>query len=436
MNGRPFLRMVGVLSLGLALAAGAAPQTHGNAARGNEARGETQAGRFSDVLWTPPSPERARLNARVFDRVWNEVRRGYYDPRLHGVDWDAARAGFRPQALAASGEHELYRTINAMLDLLDDGHAAASPPAAVRRQDARYARRAVMGMTLMRGDGPEVWTVERVRPGSPAQAAGVRLGWTLTSIDGRPWSPDVETPEGRPVRLVLTDETGARHETTLVPQLMDGVEPFTADDSHPGVLVLTVEQFDQGLGRWLGQELDGLPPEVGVILDLRANPGGRLWEAESVLTCFLPRDQAWATRTGRTGRAVVLRASGDCGDRRQPVPNPVAVLVDGASRSAAELTPAALQEAGRGLVVGEKTPGSVLIAQETDLPDGGRLTLSRADFVTARGVRLEKRGVTPDIAVPRTLAQRRAGEDPALEAAIAALRGQDQAEAANRPSGL
>lgn len=441
MNGRPFLRMVGVLSLGLALAAGAAPQTRGNAARGNETRGnetrgETQAGRFSDVLWTPPSPERARLNARVFDRVWNEVRRGYYDPRLHGVDWDAARAGFRPQALAASGEHELYRTINAMLDLLDDGHAAASPPAAVRRQDARYARRAVMGMTLMRGDAPEVWTVERVRPGSPAQAAGVQLGWTLTSIDGRPWSPDVETPEGRPVRLVLTDETGARHETTLVPQLMDGVEPFTADDSHPGVLVLTVEQFDQGLGRWLGQELDGLPPEVGVILDLRANPGGRLWEAESVLTCFLPRDQAWATRTGRTGRAVVLRASGDCGDRRQPVPNPVAVLVDGASRSAAELTPAALQEAGRGLVVGEKTPGSVLIAQETDLPDGGRLTLSRADFVTARGVRLEKRGVTPDIAVPRTLAQRRAGEDPALEAAIAALRGQDQAEAANRPSGL
>ena len=435
MNGRPFLRMVGVLSLGLALAAGAAASPQ---ARGDQAREEAQAVRLSDIARTPPSPERARLNARVFDRVWNEVRRGYYDPRLHGVDWEAARARFRPQALAAEDERDLYQSINAMLDLLDDGHAAASPPAAVRRQDARYARRAVMGMTLMRGDAPDVWTVERVRPGSPAAAAGVQLGWTLDSIDGRSWSPDVETYEGRPVRLALIDEEGARHETTLVPQLMDGVEPFTADDSYPGVLVLTVEQFDQGLGRWLGQELDGLPPDVGVILDLRANPGGRLWEAESVLTCFLPRDQVWATRTGRTGRAVVLRASGDCGGRRQPVPNPVAVLVDGASRSAAELTPAALQEAGRGLVVGEKTPGSVLIAQETDLPDGGRLTLSRADFVTVRGVRLEKRGVTPDIAAPRTLAQRRAGQDPALEAAIAALRPPpaDRALAPDRRDGL
>ena len=132
--------------------------------------------RLSDIARTPPSPERARLNARVFDRVWNEVRRGYYDPRLHGVDWEAARARFRPQALAAEDERDLYQSINAMLDLLDDGHAAASPPAAVRRQDARYARRAVMGMTLMRGDAPDVWTVERVRPGSPAAAAGVQAG--------------------------------------------------------------------------------------------------------------------------------------------------------------------------------------------------------------------------------------------------------------------
>lgn len=385
-----------------------------------------------------PSRERARMNQRVFDTVWSEVRRGYYDPDLHGVDWGAARDRFRPQALAAADDRALYRVVNTMLDLLDDGHAGASPPAAVRRQDAQYARRAVMGMTLMRGEDPDLWTVERVRDGSPAQAAGVQLGWTLDSVDGRPWGPDVEVQEGTPVHLVLTDETGARRDTILTPQLMDGPQPFTADKSRPGVLVLTVEQFDAGLGRWLGGELDGLPSDVDVILDLRANPGGRLWEAESVLTCFLPRDQVWATRTGRNWRPVILRASGDCGDRSAPVANPVAVLVDRGSRSAAELTPAALQEAGRGIVVGEKTIGSVLIAQETDLPDGGKLTLSRANFVTAGGVRLEKRGVTPDIAAPRTVSQRRAGEDPTLEAAIAALQAQgaDRVRSADQPAGL
>lgn len=388
------------------------------------------------VVAAAPSRDRVRLNQRVFDRVWSEVRRGYYDPTLHGVDWKAARATFRPQALAASDERGLYRVINAMLDLLDDGHAAASPPAAVRRQEAQFARRAVMGLTLMRGETPDDWTVERVRPGSPAGAAGVQMGWALNSVDGKPWGPDVETYDGVPVQLVLTDDAGQRREIALTPRVMEAIEPFTADKSRPGVLVLRVEQFDKGLGAWMGSELEGLPPDVDVVLDLRGNPGGRLMEAESVLTCFLPRDQVWATRTGRSGRPVVLRAAGDCGDRRDPLANDVAVLVDQGSRSAAELTPAALQEARRGIVVGEKTGGSVLIAQETNLPDGGRLTLSRADFVTSGGIRLEKRGVTPDIAAPRTVAQRRAGDDPTLEAAIAALRAEERARASTPASGL
>jgi carboxyl-terminal processing protease len=388
------------------------------------------------VVATAPSRDRVRLNQRVFDRVWSEVRRGYYDPTLHGVDWNAARATFRPQALAASDERGLYRVINAMLDLLDDGHAAASPPAAVRRQEAQFARRAVMGLTLMRGETPDDWTVERVRPGSPAEAAGVQMGWALKSVDGKPWGPDVETYDGVPVQLVLTDDAGQRREIALTPRVMEAIEPFTADKSRPGVLVLRVEQFDKGLGAWMGSELEGLPPDVDVVLDLRGNPGGRLMEAESVLTCFLPRDQVWATRTGRSGRPVVLRAAGDCGDRRDPLANDVAVLVDQGSRSAAELTPAALQEARRGIVVGEKTGGSVLIAQETNLPDGGRLTRSRADFVTSGGIRLEKRGVIPDIAAPRTVAQRRAGDDPTLEAAIAALRAEERARASTPASGL
>lgn len=388
------------------------------------------------VVAAAPSRDRVRLNQRVFDRVWSEVRRGYYDPTLHGVDWNAARATFRPQALAASDERGLYRVINAMLDLLDDGHAAASPPAAVRRQEAQFARRAVMGLTLMRGETPDDWTVERVRPGSPAEAAGVQMGWALNSVDGKPWGPDVETYDGVPVQLVLTDDAGQRREIALTPRVMEAIEPFTADKSRPGVLVLRVEQFDKGLGAWMGSELEGLPADVDVVLDLRGNPGGRLMEAESVLTCFLPRDQVWATRTGRSGRPVVLRAAGDCGDRRDPLANDVAVLVDQGSRSAAELTPAALQEARRGIVVGEKTGGSVLIAQETNLPDGGRLTLSRADFVTSGGIRLEKRGVTPDIAAPRTVAQRRAGDDPTLETAITALQAEDRARADTPASGL
>ena len=171
----------------------------------------------------------------------------------------------------------------------------------------------------------------------------------------------------------------------------------------------------------MGAQLADLKPDDDVIIDLRGNPGGRLMEADAVLSCFLPADRVWATRTARSGQRIVLKTAGGCGDLEGPSDHDVAVLVDGQSRSAAELTPAALQEARRALVVGERTAGAVLISQDSVLPDGGRLTLSRSDFVTSGGVRLEKRGVTPDLAATVSAEDRLAGRDPALAVAIAAL---------------
>ena len=221
--------------------------------------------------------------------------------------------------------------------------------------------------------------------------------------------------------MTLVDETGRAHDLTLEPRLMDAVPAFSADRSRPGVLVLRIDGFEQGLGAWMGEQLTGLAPETDVVLDLRGNPGGRLAEAEALLGCFLPGQQTWAARTDRSGRRTVLRTDTPCGTLEEPIANAVAVLVDGSSRSAAELTPAALQEAGRAVVIGQRTSGSVLISRDTPLPDGGVLTLSRADFVTQGGVRLEKTGVTPDLEVETTLEDRRTGRDPVMVVALAVL---------------
>lgn len=364
-----------------------------------------------------PSRERARMNQQVFDRVWSEVRADYYDPELHGVDWDQARRTFRPQALAASDDRALYRVVNQMLDLLDDDHASAASPAVARRQATLRQRRATIGVTLRPAPAaPGVYTVERVRKDSPAHEAGVREGWRLDTTGEGAWHPELDVVEGRTVTLAFAEADG-RREVDVTPRVLDPRPAFSADRSRDGVVVLTVEGFEPGLGDWLGRELAATPEEADVVLDLRGNPGGRLLEAEAVLSCFLPRDQVWATRTARSGRGVVMRAAGGCGRLDGPVTHDVAVLIDADSRSAAELTPAALQEAGRAVIVGEATPGAVLISQETRLPDGGKLTLSRADFVTAGGVRLEKRGVRPDVYAKVD----GSGVDPALDAAITAL---------------
>lgn len=372
-----------------------------------------------------PSRERARMNQRVFDRVWSEVRGQYYDPGLHGVDWNAARRAFRPRALAAPDDRALYRVLGEMLDLLDDDHAGVAAPAVARRIDTVRQARPAIGVTL-RGDPgkPGIYLVETVREGSPAESAGVTAGWRLDTTAPGAWFPELDVAEGQEVILALVDSSGATHTLRVTPRIMQPRPPFTADLSRPGVAVLRFDAFDPGLGDWMGRQLASLPADTDIVLDLRGNPGGRLLEADAVLSCFLPRDLAWATRTTRSGRAIVLRTAGGCGDLDAPAPNDVAVLVDANSRSAAELTPAALQEAGRAVVVGEQTAGAVLISQDTRLPDGGRLSLSRSDFVTAGGVRLEKRGVTPDVPAPDT--DRHADRDLALELAIAALARSDE----------
>ncbi len=368
-------------------------------------------------------PDRARttMNRRVFDAVWREVQREYYDPQLHGVDWRGARETWRPLALAAPDDGTLYRVMGRMLDLLDDDHAGVAAPAAARRQDALRTRRAVMGLTLYPEDDGR-WRIEQVRAGSPAQEAGLATGWHLDTIDGLPWGPEIDVVDGTRVALRLTDDSGEARDVSVTPRIMDPVPAFSADRSRPGVVVLRVEAFEAGLGRWLGSQLADLPVGTDVVLDLRSNPGGLLMEADAALSCFLPARMEWATRTARSGRAAKLKIRPACGDLDAPVEHDVAVLVDRASRSAAELTPAALQEAGRAVVIGETTAGAVLISQETRLPDGGRLTLSRADFVTAGGVRLEKRGVSPDLTVVASAEDRQAGRDPALEAAIGLLK--------------
>jgi len=374
------------------------------------------------ALSAEPNRDRMRMNQRVFDQVWNEVRREYYDPHLHGVDWNAAQRTWRPVALAAHDDRTLYRSLREMLDLLDDDHARAAPPAVARRQDRLRERRAAIGLTLRAdANNRDSYTVEQVRDGSPAAEAGVDVGWRLITGGAADWTPEQDVIEGRPVTLSFIDAEGASRLSVLNPRMMEPRPPFVADRSRPGLLVLKVEGFEQGLGRWMGEQLTGLAAGTDVVLDLRGNPGGRLVEADAVLSCFLPANRAWATRTSRSGRRIEMKTAGGCGSLTGPVANDVAVLVDDESRSAAELTPAALQEARRAVIVGASTAGAVLISQETRLPDGGRLTLSRADFVTSGGVRLEKHGVTPDVAVPGTARDRRTGRDEALEAAVVAL---------------
>jgi carboxyl-terminal processing protease len=368
---------------------------------------------------------RASMNGRVFDAVWNRVKNTYFDPRYNGLDWVAVGNEYRPRALAAADEGELYRVINQMLDRLDDAHAAALSPTLARFESRRDEARPLLGLQILRQD--DRFVVEDVKPGSPAERAEIELGWEVRSFDGRPYVPGQLLTAGTPVTVEFVDAAGLVRSVPITPQLMAAPVRRETRWAAPDVLVLTFDEFNFGTTSWIDQQLDRAPPGTRLILDIRGNRGGLVMEARSVLGCFLPKNQVWAQFRTRSGKPHPLKTGGGC----TPFTGPMAVVVSGSSRSAAELVPGALQEAGRAVIVGRKTAGAVLIAMETRLPDGGRFNMSVEDVSLANGTRLEHRGVSPNVEAFTTLADRRAGLDPALSAAVAAVKAAPARPAAN-----
>jgi carboxyl-terminal processing protease len=150
--------------------------------------------------------------------------------------------------------------------------------------------------------------------------------------------------------------------------------------------------------------LDELQEEQvqGVIVDLRRNGGGSLTEATELTGLFIDKGPVVQVRDA-SGKVEVERDP----DPAQVYAGPLAVLVDRNSASASEIFAGAIQDYGRGLILGEPTYGKGTVQTLVDLgrflrsrEDIGRLRLTMAQFFRVEGGSTQHRGVTPDIVFP------------------------------------
>lgn len=373
------------------------------------------------VSWAAvPTEQRARAeeNVRVFERVWSLVADGHYDPKLHGVDWPAAGVKHGAEAAAAADEKALYASLNAMVGLLKDSHTQALPP--VQAKERHTQTRARTGFNLTRVDGR--WIVTELVAGGPAEAAGVKAGWIVVARNGTPFGERSEArpKEGEVARWEFLDDSDRPVALDLAAKGLS-TKPRQEVRALPGGAVyLRFDAFDTADRRWLSDQLKANRAAPAVVIDLRRNPGGGTISLGITIGEFFDRSVdcgTFVTRGGhRGGKSSWQIGSARYGGR-------VVVLVDGATGSAAEIFAAVLQEHGRATIVGRKTAGAVLASWYHRLPDGGELQLSREDYVTPKGRRLENDGVEPEVKVARTVADVRAGRDVDLAAALAVLAG-------------
>ncbi|MGJ5896607.1 PDZ domain-containing protein [Streptomyces sp. V2] len=250
--------------------------------------------------------------------------------------------------------------------------------------------------------------VSKVSGGSPAQAAGIRAGDRLTSVDGRAVDglpvTDVlsllrgdatDAPAGTAVRLGLS--RGARAWDETVRRATLSTEPVTVRKIAGGGTLVRVSAFTKGVGeavRAAVREVSG-----GVVLDLRGNSGGLVTEAVGVASVFLDGGLVATYDTDGTEHALHADAGGD-------TTRPLVALVDGGTMSAAELLTGALQDRGRAVVVGSRTFGKGSVQMPTRLPDGSVAELTVGHYRTPSGHAVDGVGIAPDLEVEAGVLER------------------------------
>lgn len=257
----------------------------------------------------------------------------------------------------------------------------------------------------------------------PARRAGIRPGDTIVRVGRlaalaggvtRAASGILGTPGSR-VRLRLL-RAGRPIEVQVRRAVIEPPPARARLVSYAGRRfgVVRLTSFRSGSTRLVRRELVQLERQhaVGVVLDLRQNPGGLLVQAVKVASLFLSRGPIVSLQ-GLHQPEQVLRAI--------PGPTtrlPVAVLVDRYTASSAEIVAAALRDRHRATVVGERTFGKALVQAVDPLGHGAALELTVAHYSTPAGDDLSGVGLAPQI---RAVDDPRTRTDEALVTALHVL---------------
>ncbi|MGV9008642.1 S41 family peptidase [Brevundimonas sp.] len=359
------------------------------------------------------SPERAALNARVYDAAVRYVNRLFYDPNFGGVPFREEARARRAAAIAQPTSEAFHRELKQLLNLLGDGHTYTWSPMRRQRNAERIAGAPYVGYGFFMTEYPAGWVVETVLPGSTASEAGVLPGWRIDSIGGRSVQLAGPAVVGRTDVIVFIDDDGVRQSFSLGGIAMPVRPPFVSRRLDGNIVYLRFDAFSQPQYDSFTAELESfaLDAPAGLIIDLRRNEGGSARAMGAMASQLYVGKREQFVMGGRHSMEWF----------GEPYLGPVVILVGQSSVSAAEIFAAVVQENGRAVVVGQTSYGSTVSPRNIDLADGGVLFVGWLEVTTPGGKRLEGVGVTPDIVVPEDWQAVREGRDPTLEAGIAAL---------------
>jgi carboxyl-terminal processing protease len=321
-----------------------------------------------------------------------------------------------------TGYHDLITAaLKGMLSSLDPHSQFMDPDDFRDMQEDTRSRFNGLGIEVSMKNG--LPTVVTAMEDTPAAKAGILSGDQILKINGisteRMDLQDainiLRGPTGRKVTLTLlrpsTKEIKdyALERAEIKVQSVKGARLLEAELTGPFKIgYIRLIQFNEPTAEELSKALDELQKQgmQALILDLRNNPGGLLNSAVDVCAQFLPPNTKVVSTQGRV--ASQQHDYSTSGARKERPNFPMAVLINEASASGAEIAAGALKDLHRAILVGETTFGKGSVQNVMQLPDGSAVRFTTAKYYTPGRQVIQGNGVTPNIRVTMTPEQERA----------------------------
>ncbi|HXA43844.1 MAG TPA: S41 family peptidase [Candidatus Solibacter sp.] len=380
--GRWVKRVIYVLALPLAFYLGVLTQFH---------LGPDFDPNISGLLFSQPTTS---LDSRTLNEIWQTMQRDYANPKLSGSDaFDAAAKGL--VHLLLSGKYA------------DDFSAYYTPQELKRNQDFLAGNFGGIGATMAAKDGKLI--ISKVLPKTPAEQAGLQQNDVVTTIDGAGTNglsvdeavAKIRGTIGTHVRLGVL-RGGVVKEFDIVRANIN-VPSVESRDLAGGVLYVRIFDFGAHTADDFRTSLNQgfAHGDKKVLLDLRENPGGFVTAANSVVSEFV-KSGISVSIVGRDGKHDDQKVSGN----GVAFTEPLVVLIDGQTASAAEIVAGALKDSHRAKLVGDRSFGKGSVQDDFPISNGGDLHLTVAHWFTPSGHSIQKNpsdpnsgGITPDRAL-------------------------------------
>jgi len=326
----------------------------------------------------------------LVDQAWKAIQDNYVDAQ-----------NLDNQKLA-------YSAIQGIVDAVgDSGHTSFMTAAEAKAMDQSLSGTFVgIGVQVATDDGKGGIVVGQVFPNTPAQEAGLQRGDRVVAVDGKATTgqtqdqiiSSIRGPEGTQVTLTIQRAGKANFDLTITRRKYD--LPLASWTMIPGrtIAFLRLDSFATGAGKAVTADVQAAlaAGATAIIFDMRDNGGGYVGEAVDVASQFVGDGNVYQSvdRSGQTQNVPVKT-----GGLATSTSIPMIVLANGNTASAAEIVTGAIQDAGRGQVVGQKTFGTGTVLGRFVLDDGSVLRIGTERWLTRNGRPIWHEGLDPNVVV-------------------------------------